>query len=92
MGRPVRGVGLRREKEEAVSKFTYVINGKPVVTTVRHYYFEWTVNGGCVRFGLHGPLSAWKDRLRSAKANGDKLALVTKRMIPCQEEPSMKFR
>jgi hypothetical protein len=69
-------------------KYTYVINGKPVIMTVRCYFFEWTVNGGCVRFGLHGPLREWKERLKTEKSKGNKLTLVTKRMIPCQGEKS----
>ena len=61
--------------------FHYIINGKRVTTKVPIYYYVWTLNGGCVKFGMHGTQAEWKAKLKDLKEKNSYVLLTLQEFV-----------
>jgi hypothetical protein len=66
--------------------FHYIINGKPQVKKEPIYFYEWTLDGGCTRFGMHGTQAEWKGKLKELKEKHYVLLILQKLVLPERAE------
>jgi len=66
--------------------FHYIVNGKPETRKEPVYFYEWTLDGGCTKFGMHGTQAEWKVKLKELKEKHYVLLLLQKFVCPLNYE------
>ena len=62
--------------------FHYIVNGKLKVRKEPVYFFEWTLDGGCVKFGMHGTQAEWQVKLKELEKKHYVLLLLQQFVCP----------